>query len=940
MLCLNVDMYLRDRDDNLAEMSSLDCVRLPPGYYSPAGDNAYYQCSSPYALPPQLQVFTTRGNGIDDCAVFPHLQAFLQPVPGDALASPLRPPLTAEAWVEWGNTVGQPIAIVGTTPYWHLSVKLAASPTGNGSELATDLYLVDAAQGAAVTAVLPWVRRDRWHHVAAVCSEDGCCYFLDGTGFGCGPWLNRTTVAPEEPPLHTSAPAVFVGGTRGNETAGFPPGFLDGKLDEVRLHDHALRPPQLGFHLTDRALASSCTAPDELCGGRCVAGCQGDAQLDRISCSCACAQGESLDLVSGRCLPSCGVGMVATSAEACGCNTSGVKVWRGRYLGISSPSMQPDFARHSWHHRAERIGLAEVRLFDAQLQQVAVSACIEVDLTGKSATTSTCGALYDGTAAGVGALYLSEGLGAMRVMLDLGANVALSRIEITNYNEPLHTSQGARELQLFLAADGDDSALTEASVFQPGHLILEEARLDAAPITGAINTTVLDDRASSPSRSAGLSCAACVANSSGSLLPRSSVHDCICLATHYKEWRHERGRCLARLPGLLPPVSNISNHSSFEGVVAPGTILLIGAPSTDAAAETPTTVCLTLNVERGVANAGQAPDERESQCGTSLQLDLSQPARFYTVRAITSHRMHLPSDELHLTLHTKVALPLPNLSQPGGPLLAYPLAVRLTANVTAEDPADSVSVVFRYAMDGANVNSSSPQLPASGLVLSRNTTLRVRAFHPLYFASAEATQFYHVLLPSRSRPLLPLALQPAGPREVPMGAQVQLASIGPGEVRYRFAAPAHPDPCGEPADEFEAALADGAWSRYGGTLTLSLQHGPEVVLCVYVHEYGRIPSAVESALLQVRPWTQPVRIMALEPPDGLPTVTVMLSSPEGAVVWYALEAINGSALCEAKAMAARVAPNLTLAANGAWAEAMQEQAAITLTRVLPGMRPT
>ena len=43
MLCLNVDMYLRDRDDNLAEMSSLDCVRLPPGYYSPAGDNAYYQ---------------------------------------------------------------------------------------------------------------------------------------------------------------------------------------------------------------------------------------------------------------------------------------------------------------------------------------------------------------------------------------------------------------------------------------------------------------------------------------------------------------------------------------------------------------------------------------------------------------------------------------------------------------------------------------------------------------------------------------------------------------------------------------------------------------------------------------------------------------------------------------------------------------------------------
>ena len=62
------------------------------------------------------------------------------------------------------------------------------------------------------------------------------------------------------------------------------------------------------------------------------------------------------------------------------------------------------------------------------------------------------------------------------------------------------------------------------------------------------------------------------------------------------------------------------------------------------------------------------------------------------------------------------------------------------------------------------------------------------------------------------------------------------------------------------------------------------------------------------------------------PPPGPPAVTVTLAGPEGAIVWYALEAIDDSPLCEARAMAARVAPNLTLAADAAWLHAMQLQA--------------
>ena len=360
-LCTTVDLYQRT-DISPTNTPVIDCVKVPPGYYSAAQDNAWHACSSPFELPQPLQTFTTRGNGTDNCTVSPQLQAFLPPAPDDPLAQPLRPPLTAEAWFEWGDTPSQPVSIMGATPFWHLSLQLAVLPTAFGTQVAIEMHLVDAAQGAAVNATLPWVRRDRWHHVAAVCTNISCCYFLDGAGFGCAPWSNRTSVSPEEPALHTPAPAVFVGGTHGLRAAGFPPGFVEGKLAEVRLHTRALEPTQLGFRLSDLALTSSCAEPDEMCNGRCVAGCAGDSQLNASTCSCDCARGESLDPASGRCVAPCGAGMGITSVGACGCDASSFEVWRGRYLGISSPSTEPDFASHSWHHAAEQVGLAEVHL--------------------------------------------------------------------------------------------------------------------------------------------------------------------------------------------------------------------------------------------------------------------------------------------------------------------------------------------------------------------------------------------------------------------------------------------------------------------------------------------------------------------------------------------------------------------------------------------------
>ena len=146
-------------------------------------------------------------------------------------------------------------------------------------------------------------------------------------------------------------------------------------------------------------------------------------------------------------------------------------------------------------------------------------------------------------------------------------------------------------------------------------------------------------------------------------------------------------------------------------------------------------------------------------------------------------------------------------------------------------------------------------------------------------------------------------------------------------MRFRLRQVANPSAHAQTCDTVPEVLAppQGAWSRYEGTLMLT--RSDELELCAYVHEYGYMPSAAARVQLRVRPWTQPVRIVTLEPPQGPPpTVTVTLAGPDGAIVWYVLDAVNNSALCEARAMVARVAPNLTLAADDAWLNAMQLQA--------------
>ena len=940
-LCVQPDMYQRNDTD------VTDCLQVTNGFYSPPNDNYAYPCSSTFNLPNELQIFTSSGSGVDNCTVSPRLQSYIRLHSADALSSHLQLPFTAEAWVHWN--VSEPtlsVSLIGVTPIWHLDLQLADVPGSDAVNVTVDLQSVSTAlhagdsQGARalhapLSATLPWMELDAWHHVSAVGEHDACCYYIDAMRLGCTPFSNLSAgLIVNSHPLYTPVTAFFVGGTNGMSALGFPSSFLHGMMDEVRVHGRALPPPQLGFYQTDRNLALSCTAGDLACGGRCVSRCLDGSILNLTSCECDCAIGLAYSPAISQCLSPCGAGTVASSSDECGCDASSFKVWQGRYLGISSPSVQSDFTQHSWHHIAERIGLAEVRLFDAQLQPVTVQACQEFDLTNgttRLALSSSCAQLYV-TNSGQ---YRSIGTGVMRVVLDLGQEVQLSRVELANYGPPPLTSLGARKLQLFLSADGGGAPGSSGSVlFLPMSRFLE---IELPPASSnSAHFATFDDRALSPPRATSVSCAKCVTNSSGSLLPRSSVHACVCPDTHYKEWRHELGRCLARLPPLPPPVSAGSSSLQLIRTVAPGTAIEIVPPSDASADGTATEVCITLDVQGGTPAIGHSVTERApSECNTSIRLLMLEPARFYTIRAITSHRVHTPSEELHLTLHTKVALPKPHLSHPGGSALAYPRDVHLTAHASADDPADIPAVVLRYTLDGTNVSINSPELPTSGLILRSNTTVRARAFHTLYFDSEETVQFYHVLLPPRSHPQLPVALLLGGPREVPEGAQLQLASTGGGELHFRLGPTAdhsaHPKPCGAPPETLSPAI--GEWSPYESTLTITRGNTDgELLLCAYVHEYGYMPSAVASAQLRVRPWTQPVRLVTLEPPQGLPTITVTFAEPDGAVVWYVLEALNESTLCKARAMAARVAPNLTLAADGAWLEAMQQQAGLSLSR--------
>ena len=730
-LCTQLDVYQRN------DTNATDCLHVSNGYYSPANDNYAYPCSSVFHLPAKLQIFTSTGGGVDNCTVSPRLQSYVRLHSADTLSSELHLPFTAEAWVHWNNSEpALTVSLIGVTSVWHLDLKLTDVPGSNAKNvtidlqsLSTALHAVDSQDAsvlhaplsstpvstalhaidsqdsivlhAPLSTTLPWMSQDAWHHVSAVGENNSCCYYIDAIRLGCTPFSNRSGgIIEESSPLYTPVSAFFVGGTNGMSTWGFPPGFLHGMVNEVRVHDRALPPPQLGFYQTDRNRALSCTEGDLECGGRCVSRCLDGSNLNLTNCGCDCPTGQAYSPAVSRCITTCGAGTMDSSSVECGCDASSFKVWQGRYLGISSPSLQADFTQHSWHHRAERIGLAEVRLFDAQLQRLTVQACKEFNLTDDTprlASSSSCGQLYatNDAQANSGGQYRSIGARAMRVVLDLGQEMQLSRVELTNYGPPPLTSLGARKLQLFLS--GDEAVgvpgISDLILFHPMSRFLE---IELPPAgSGGADFATFDDRDLSPPRAASVSCATCVANSSGSLLPRSSAHDCICPDTHYKERRHELGRCLARLLPLQQPVSGDGSSLQLNHVVAPGAVIELMSANDTSADGTAAMVCVTLGVQEGAPAVGDTPTERDPECNVSVRLVLPEPARFYTVRAITTHRMHAPSDELQLVLHTKVALIEPSFSRLGGPDLAYPLAVNLTAYAPAENPADNSAVVLR-----------------------------------------------------------------------------------------------------------------------------------------------------------------------------------------------------------------------------------------------------
>ena len=977
-MCTKVDMYQHNRSD---------CLPVPNGYYSPPDDNAAYVCTNQLELPAELQIFTSSGNGTDSCTSSPRLSSYVRPRGSDGFTGELRAPFTAETWLMLNEMEAtSPVAVIGAFPHWHFTIQITPASDGIGSIVAADMVLVSAALHAPLEArSVPWLSGEHWNHFAAVGQDrqDGdegaaCCYYVNSMRLGCAPFTNRSAATAHlvsyhgssvsavdiTAPLYTHVPAFFVGGTRGLDAAGFPSGFLLGTVDEVRLHRRALSPPHLGYHQTAQRLAHYCTGGDVICGGRCVARCLGTAWMNSNTCECSCETGQAYSAAEGRCLPPCGDGMTRTADDECGCAADSYKVWRGRYLGISSPSLLPDYTRHTWHHTTATIGLAEIWLHDAMIRPVAVQSCYEYDLASGAdsspvAEESLCTALYDAPLAGsadssstvggevqVGEQFRSAGEARMRIVLDLGRVVNLSRLAVANYGPPPHTSVGARQLMFYLADEQGDVP-TEQQIFHPSRLIVdgEVLRTDE----GTAPASVFDDRARSPKGSTAMSCAQCVPDSAGSVLPRSSAHDCLCPDTHYKEWRHELGQCLPRLPALPPPLSSLA-----AGVVAPGSVVELSPGVAVAGLDgSSPEVCVTVVSSPGAAPDGHAPKEAHwssasaqlilpppqpapARCGSTVQLTLSRPARFYVIRAVTAHRMHMPSEETLVIFHTEVPLPRPSLSPLAGAARAYPLAVRLHANATAEEPSDSDGVVVRYTIDGSNVSADSPILPPVpiGATLRGNTTVRARAYHDLYYASEESIAFYHVLLPSRSYPQLPLALQHTtqGAREVPEGTQLQIGRVGTGHLWYALFPAASPTNTRDMAVAQCEELQLTEWQLYTRTLTLTTASGAlgvssSLVLCACLREWGYVDSPIMSAALILRPWARTVSILhdAQQPVAGNEAatvesaLTVTMRADDGAVVWYILEPHNGSSpLCDARAVAFHAAPNLTLAADDAW----------------------
>ena len=264
-------------------------------------------------------------------------------------------------------------------------------------------------------------------------------------------------------------------------------------------------------------------------------------------------------------------------------------------------------------------------------------------------------------------------------------------------------------------------------------------------------------------------------------------------------------------------------------------------------------------------------------------------------------------------LYTKLALPAPVISPTSGEATVYTVSAppTVSAATTPEHASDASAVEYRYTTDNTNVTASSPLLPAAGLELTSNTTVRVRAFHSAYYTSDESMAFFHVELAARSEPVLPLALTQGVVREVPAGTELQIGRSGEGQLWYVLSTSSTPD----------CSLSSSEWTAYSQTLTLA--SASSLTICSYVKEAGYMASEVARAELIVRPWSQPVLIQQLDSSSPLSSdqgaLTLVMSAQPGAVIWYTLEPSTANeTLCDARARAASVAPNLTLAADDTW----------------------
>lgn len=89
-----------------------------------------------------------------------------------------------------------------------------------------------------------------------------------------------------------------------------------------------------------------------------------------------------------------------------------------------------------------------------------------------------------------------------------------------------------------------------------------------------------------------------------------------------------------------------------------------------------------------------------------------------------------------------------------------------------------------------------------------------------------------------------------------------------------------------------------------------------------------MPSGVEQAQIDVRDWTEPVQIYSPVATQSSPhrgSLTLTMGSEAGATIWYTLEPSDHSTLCDARAQAASIAPNLTLAADAEWSSVINTE---------------